>query len=97
MPFRNLLNTLDGKINFMHLWLLAKDAYHAKSWKDKFRIWMMPLGWRPQDVIEQYPVYKIEDVFDFEKYHNFTGKKTYMPCFVWPYRFVRFFQKIKNI
>ncbi len=56
------------KINFMHLWLLAKDAWHTKSWKDKLRIWLMPLGWRPADVIEKYPVTKIEDVYHFEKY-----------------------------
>ena len=56
------------KINFMHLWLLAKDAWHTQSWKDKLRVWLMPLGWRPADVIEKYPVEKIEDVYDFEKY-----------------------------
>ena len=56
------------KINFMHLWLLAKDAWHTKSWKDRFRVWLMPLGWRPADVIEKYPVEKIEDVYHFEKY-----------------------------
>ena len=56
------------KINFMHLWLLAKDAWHTQSWKDKLRVWLMPLGWRPADVIEKYPVKKIEDVYDFEKY-----------------------------
>lgn len=28
----------------------------------------MPLGWRPKDVEEKYPVYKIEDVHNFEKY-----------------------------
>jgi sterol desaturase/sphingolipid hydroxylase (fatty acid hydroxylase superfamily) len=27
------------KINFQHLWLLIKDAYHAESWKDKLSIW----------------------------------------------------------
>lgn len=56
------------KINFMHMSLLIKDAWHTKNWKDKFRIWFMPTGWRPADVIEKYPVYKIEDVYDFEKY-----------------------------
>ena len=56
------------KINFMHLWLLMKDAWHTKSWKDKLRVWLMPLGWRPADVVEKYPVYKIEDVYHFEKY-----------------------------
>jgi len=57
------------KINFQHMWLLIKDAWHAKSWKDKLRIWLMPTGWRPADVEAKYPVYKIEDVYHFEKYN----------------------------
>lgn len=61
------------KINFQHVWLLIKDAWRAKSWKDKFRIWLMPTGWRPADVAEKYPVYKIEDVYNFEKYDTKTS------------------------
>lgn len=56
------------KINFQHLWLLIKDAYRTTSWKDKVRIWFMPTGWRPADVIERYPVYKIDDPYHFHKY-----------------------------
>lgn len=56
------------KINFMHLWLLIQDAWRARDWKDKFRIWLMPTGWRPKDVEEKYPVFKIEDPYHFEKY-----------------------------
>jgi len=56
------------KINFQHLWLLIQDAYRTNSWKDKFRIWFMPTGWRPADVIERYPVYKIDDPYHFQKY-----------------------------
>jgi alkylglycerol monooxygenase len=56
------------KINFMHLWLLIKDAWRAKDWKDKFRIWFMPTGWRPADVAEKFPVHKINDVYHMEKY-----------------------------
>ncbi len=56
------------KINFQHLWLLIKDAYRTTSWKDKVRIWFMPTGWRPADVIERYPVYKIDDPYHFQKY-----------------------------
>ncbi len=56
------------KINFGHLWQLIKDAWHTKRLKDKLRIWFMPTGWRPQDVAEKYPLYKIDDVYDFEKY-----------------------------
>jgi len=56
------------KINFQHLWLLLKDASRTKSWKEKFTLWFKPTGYRPADVAEKYPVYKIEDVYHFEKY-----------------------------
>ena len=69
------------KINFMHLWLLAKDAWHTQSWKDKLRVWIMPLGWRPADVIEKYPVEKIEDVYHFEKYDTPAPKG--MMVYLW--------------
>ena len=69
------------KINFMHMWLLIKDAWHTKSWKDKFRIWLMPLGWRPADVVEKYPVYKINDVYHFEKYD--TPASNGMQSYLW--------------
>lgn len=56
------------KINFQHLWLLIKDAWRATNWWDKLRIWFMPTGWRPADVTERYPVYKIEDIYAYQKY-----------------------------
>lgn len=58
------------KINFMHLWLLIKDAWRAQKWSDKLKIWFMPLGWRPADVAQKYPVSKIEDVYHFDKYNS---------------------------
>lgn len=58
------------KINFMHLWLLIKDAWRTKNVRDKFRIWLMPTGWRPSDVTEKYPIPKIENVYHFEKYDS---------------------------
>ncbi len=69
------------KINFMHMWLLIKDAWHTNNWKDKFRIWFMPLGWRPADVIEKYPVEKIKDVYHFEKYDTPASKG--MQAYLW--------------
>ena len=57
------------KINFSHLWLMLKDAWRTNIWQDKFRIWYMPTGWRPADVIEKYPIDKIDDVYHFEKYN----------------------------
>ena len=61
------------KINFQHVWLLAQDAWRAKSWKDKLRIWFMPTGWRPEDVEAAYPVQKIDDVYNFEKYRTLAS------------------------
>ena len=56
------------RINFQHLWLLMKDSWRTKKWRDKLTLWFKPTGYRPQDVEAAYPVYKIEDVYQFEKY-----------------------------
>lgn len=56
------------KINFQHVWLLMKDAWRTRNWKDKFTLWFRHTGYRPADVAEKYPVYKIDDVFHFDKY-----------------------------
>ncbi|MGO4822087.1 MULTISPECIES: sterol desaturase family protein [unclassified Flavobacterium] len=56
------------KINFQHLNLLIADAWRSKNWKDKFTIWFKPTGWRPENFEELYPVNKITDVYNFEKY-----------------------------
>jgi alkylglycerol monooxygenase len=61
------------KINFQHVWLLIKDAWLTSSWKDKFLLWFKPTGYRPADVAAKYPVYKIEDVYHFEKYDTKTS------------------------
>ena len=61
------------KINFQHVWLLIKDAWRTHNWKDKFMLWFKPTGYRPADVVAKYPVYKIEDVYHFEKYNTRTS------------------------
>lgn len=70
------------RINFLHLWLLIKDAWRATSWKDKFRIWLMPLGWRPEDVAKKYPIEKIDDVYHFEKYRTRTSPSFTAWCWI---------------
>jgi alkylglycerol monooxygenase len=67
------------KINFQHVWLLVKDAWRTKSWKDKFTLWFRHTGYRPADVAAKYPVYKIENVYDFKKYASAESK----PLLVW--------------
>ncbi len=61
------------KINFQHAWLLMQDAWRTNNWKDKFLLWFKPTGYRPADVAAKYPVYKIEDVYHFEKYDTKTS------------------------
>lgn len=56
------------EINYQHLFLLIKDAWRTRSWKDKLRIWFMPTGWRPRDVADKYPVDHISDPFSYSKY-----------------------------
>jgi len=36
-------------------WATAKDAWHARRWGDKLRVWLKPPGWRPADVAERFP------------------------------------------
>ena len=69
------------KINFMHMWLLIKDAWRTKDWKAKLTIWFKPLGWRPADVEVAYPIEKIKDVYHFDKYDTEAPKG--MQVFLW--------------
>jgi sterol desaturase/sphingolipid hydroxylase (fatty acid hydroxylase superfamily) len=55
-------------INFQHLWGLALDAWHTKRWRDKFRLWLMPTGWRPEDVKKSHPKTMITDLTQQQKY-----------------------------
>tara|TARA_X000001036_G_scaffold342113_1_gene321565 strand:+ start:49 stop:1281 length:1233 start_codon:yes stop_codon:yes gene_type:complete len=57
-------------INFKHLWQLIKDAYHTKHLWDKFRIWFMPTGWRPQDVKLKHPIQTIQNPLKYKKFHT---------------------------
>ena len=61
-------------INFTHIWGLILDFFRTKSLKEKFILWFMPTGYRPTDVVEKYPVDKIDDVHNFDKYSPPTNK-----------------------
>lgn len=67
-----------NKIYFQYWAFLFKDMMHTKSWWDKFRLWFMPLGWRPDDC-KDIPRYRI-NVDTFERYEVKTTafKKFYL-------------------
>ncbi len=69
------------KINFQHLATLLRDAWYTHSIKDKLRIWLMPTGWRPSDVVNRFSIHKISDVYHFEKYD--TKASLFMHVWVW--------------
>jgi alkylglycerol monooxygenase len=53
---RGALNSWDPLwANAEVYWALAKDAWHARSWADKLRVWFKPPGWRPADVAARFP------------------------------------------
>ena len=55
-------------INFQHLSYLIQDAWHTKNIGDKFKIWFMPTGWRPKDIIDKIPRKIVKNVYAQEKY-----------------------------
>jgi len=57
-------------INYQHFWRLAKDAWRTKSWYNKFRIWFMPTGWRPEDMKQKYPQKSVQNVYTMKKYET---------------------------
>ena len=61
-------------INFTHVWGLILDFFRTKSLKEKLILWFMPTGYRPKDVVEKYPIDKIDDVNNFDKYSPPTNK-----------------------
>lgn len=59
-------------INYQHFWLLIKDFWRTNSLWDKVRLWFMPTGWRPSDVLTKFPVSSVENVYEMEKYESNT-------------------------
>lgn len=76
------------KINFIHISLLIKDAWRTSNTWDKFRIWFMPTGWRPADVVEKYPVPYTKDVYNREKY--MPSASNYLKVWAWAQLIITF-------
>ncbi len=57
------------KINFQHIWLMITDTFKTKYWTDKLKIWYGKTGFRPDDMLQNYPVFKIDEPYKYEKYY----------------------------
>jgi len=54
--------------NLHYFWMMAGDSWHARSWRDKLRVWYAPPGWRPPDVAARFPKTAYDPVRDFERW-----------------------------
>lgn len=57
------------KINFQHIWQMILDTFRTQTWADKLKIWYGKTGFRPNDVIERYPIFKIDEPHNYKKYY----------------------------
>lgn len=65
---RGALNSWDPLwANAEVYWALLQDSWHAGSWADKLRVWLMPPGWRPADVAQRFP----KPAFDLQQVRTF--------------------------
>ena len=68
-------------INFKHLWQLIKDAWNTQKFINKIKIWFMPTGWRPDDIIEKYPLKEIKNPYEQIKYK--TNNSSLLIVWAW--------------
>ena len=54
--------------NLHYYWLMAEDAWRARRWSDKVRVWFAPPGWRPADVAARFPKTAYDPERDFARY-----------------------------
>jgi sterol desaturase/sphingolipid hydroxylase (fatty acid hydroxylase superfamily) len=54
--------------NLHYYWAMAKDSWHATSWRDKVHVWFAPPGWRPADVAARFPKTEYDPLRDFVPY-----------------------------
>ena len=54
--------------NLHYYWLMLADAWHARAWRDKLRVWIAPPGWRPADVAQRFPKPAYDPHRDFQRF-----------------------------
>jgi hypothetical protein len=47
---------------------MARDSWHARSWRDKLYVWWAPPGWRPADVAARFPKTEYDPRKDFVRF-----------------------------
>ena len=68
-------------INYKHIWQIIKDSWRTENFIDKIRVWFMPTGWRPSDVIDKYPIKEVTNPYNQIKYS--TNNSSPMIAWTW--------------
>ena len=58
------------KIDYMHWWNILRDAWYAEKYMDKFNVFISKVGWRPEGHENKYPLKKVKDLSNFNKYNT---------------------------
>ncbi len=69
------------KINFQHIWLMIKDSIRTEKWSDKLKIWYGKTGWRPDDMVQKFPLNKIQNHYQYQKFEPNTSH--YLKAWSW--------------
>jgi hypothetical protein len=54
--------------NLHYYWIMLRDCWYARSWRDKLRVWYAPPGWRPADVAARFPKPPYDPHRDFARF-----------------------------
>ena len=54
--------------NLHYYWIMLRDLWHTRSWRDKLRVWYAPPGWRPADVSRRFPKQPYDLHRDFQRF-----------------------------
>jgi alkylglycerol monooxygenase len=54
--------------NLHYYSVMARDSWHAASWRDKLKVWIAPPGWRPPDVAARFPKPAYDPRRDFNRF-----------------------------
>jgi alkylglycerol monooxygenase len=54
--------------NLHYYWIMLRDSWYARSWRDKLRVWYAPPGWRPADAARRSPKPPYDPKRDFERF-----------------------------
>ena len=54
--------------NLHYYWIMLRDSWHTRSWRDKLRVWYAPPGWRPADRSSRFAKQRYDLHRDFQRF-----------------------------